>query len=221
MAISGTDINLIENSLINLFNHIPETSSDRSNKRKYERALKSFQDFLSDKQEEVIDIFTDSVRDFITTSDASKIKNRLDKAFQNELGVDLWDRLRSIEYSLTTNERNSVIRSRIDNINSEVRRLRKIIISAKWSRSLEEAEKFVILSQVLDLSDTLTRKALEDIDWSSTNAIKEANLFVYLTLFLLLRFIAMVKGKVTMESLTYTLSLVQVVIEEQEISSFT
>ncbi len=221
MAISGTDINLIENSLINLFNHIPETSSDRCNKRKYERALKSFQDFLADKQEEVIDILTDSVRDFITPSDAGKIKNRLDKAFQNELGVDLRDRLRSIENSLTTNERNSVIRFRIDNINSEVRRLRKIIISAKWSRSLEEAEKFVILSQVLDLSDTLTRKALEDIDWSSTNAIKEANLFVYLTLFLLLRFIAMVKGKVTMESLTYTLSLVQVVIEEQEISSFT
>ena len=210
----------VETPLINFFWRIPNESSDRNKKKRYELTLKKFQKFLSKNQEEIIDILTDSVRDFVTPSDADTLKNRLDQAFQNELGEDLRDKLKSIENSLTPIELNSVIRSRIDEMRNTIDKVRTEILSTNWNDSGIESESLVVLSQILDLSHTLTESALNDINWSSTQATEEANLFAGLAIFLLLRFIAMINGKVTLESLVYTLSLVQIAVEEKKISSF-
>ena len=128
--------------------------------------------------------------------------------------------MKSIENSLDPIEKNSIIKSRIADLKNTIYKVRNDILSTKWNTSEDETERLVILSQTLDLSNTLVESALNDINWNSTQAADEANLFIGLTLFLLLRFIAMVKQKVTLESLIYTLSLVQVAMEEKEITSF-
>lgn len=220
MSLLNVNFNIVERPLLNFFWPIPTESSDRNKKKRYEMMLRKLQVFLREKQEEIIEILTDSVRDFITPSDADKLKNRLDNAFQNELGEDLRDNLKSIENSLEPIEKNSIIKSRIAELKDTIYKVRTDIISTKWNTSEDETESLVILSQTLDLSNTLVESALNDINWNSTQAAEEASLFIGLTLFLLLRFIAMVKQKVTLESLIYTLSLVQVAMEENEITSF-
>ena len=220
MSPLNVNFNIVERPLLNFFWRIPTESSDRNKKKRYEMMLRKLQVFLREKQEEIIEILTDSVRDFITPSDADKLKNRLDNAFQNELGEDLRDNLKSIENSLEPIEKNSIIKSRIAELKDTIYKVRTDIISTKWNTSEDETERLVILSQTLDLSNTLVESALNDINWNSTQAAEEASLFIGLTLFLLLRFIAMVKQKVTLESLIYTLSLVQVAMEEKEITSF-
>ena len=213
MSLLNVNFNIVERPLLNFFWPIPTESSDRNKKKRYEMMLRKLQVFLREKQEEIIEILTDSVRDFITPSDADKLKNRLDNAFQNELGEDLRDNLKSIENSLEPIEKNSIIKSRIAELKDTIYKVRTDIISTKWNTSEDETESLVILSQTLDLSNTLVESALNDINWNSTQAAEEASLFIGLTLFLLLRFIAMVKQKVTLESLIYTLSLVQVAME--------
>ena len=220
MSLLNVNFNIVERPLLNFFWRIPTESSDRNKKKRYEMMLTKLQIFLRGKQEEIIEILTDSVCDFITPSDADKLKNRLDNAFQNELGEDLRDNLKSIENSLDPIEKNSIIKSRIADLKNTIYKVRNDILSTKWNTSEDETERLVILSQTLDLSNTLVESALNDINWNSTQAADEANLFIGLTLFLLLRFIAMVKQKVTLESLIYTLSLVQVAMEEKEITSF-
>jgi hypothetical protein len=220
MSPLNVNFNIVERPLLNFFWRIPTESSDRNKKKRYEMMLTKLQIFLRGKQEEIIEILTDSVCDFITPSDADKLKNRLDNAFQNELGEDLRDNLKSIENSLDPIEKNSIIKSRIADLKNTIYKVRNDILSTKWNTSEDETERLVILSQTLDLSNTLVESALNDINWNSTQAADEANLFIGLTLFLLLRFIAMVKQKVTLESLIYTLSLVQVAMEEKEITSF-
>lgn len=220
VAAFNVNVNIVETPLLNFFLRIPNESSDRNKKKRYELAQRKLQKFLQGKQEEIIEILTDSVRDFITPSDADNLKTRLDNAFQNELKEDLRDNLKAIENSLNPYERNSIIKSRIIEIRDTIGNVRKDILSTKWNSSEEEAERFVILSQTLDLSNTLIESALSDINWNSSQAVEEANLFIGLALFLLLRFIAMIKKKVTLESLIYTLSLVQVAMSEKEISPF-
>ena len=220
MTSLNVNLNGVERPLLNFFWRIPNKSSDRNKKKRYDVAFSKLQIFLNEKQEEIIDILTDSVRDFITPSDAYKLKTRLESAFQNELGEDLRDNLKSIENSLEPMEKNSIIKSKIAELRDTIGKARADILSTKWNTSEDESDIFVILSQTLDLSNTLTESALSDINWNSTQAVEEANLFIGLTLFLVLRFIAMVKKKVSLESLIYTLSLVQVAMEEREISSF-
>jgi hypothetical protein len=219
---TSLNVNLdgVEWPLLNFFLRIPNESSDRNKKKRYEIAFRKLEIFLKEKQQEVIDILTDSVRDFMTPNDAYKLRTRLDSAFQNELGEDLRDNLKSIENSLKPMEKNTIIKSKIVELRETIRQVRIDILSTNWNTSEGDSEKFVTLSQTLDLSNTLTERALSDINWNGTQAVEEANLFIGLSLFLLLRFIAMVKNKVSLESLIYTLSLVQVAMEEREISSF-
>lgn len=220
MALVFADTGHIERAMISSFYRVPETSTDRNKKKRYEKILKSFDEFLRHKSEEVLDALTDSVKDFLTPTDTEAIKDRLDKVFQNELGEDLRDRITAVENSLTVSEKNSVIKSKVRELEKRLSELRGTILSDEWGESEEDTEKYVTLSQVLDLSINLVKYSLDDIDWLSKEAVEDANELIGLAFFLILKFIAMTKEKVTMESLVYALSLVQIALEESEIAPF-
>lgn len=220
MALILADTGHVERAMISSFFHVPETSNDRNKKKRYERMLKSLDVLLMDKSEEMMDALTDAVRDFLTPSDAAEIKNRLDRVFENELGEDLREKLAAVENSLTLSDKNSVIRLKLRELEKRTTDLREEILSGKWEDSQEEAEKYVTLSQVLDLSTNLVRYALDDINWQSTQAVKDANVLIGLAFYLMLKFVAMTKQKVTMESLIYALTMVQLALEESEVAPF-
>lgn len=211
---------LLQKRMLQAFRLIPETSSDRNEAKRYKKVLSKYEDFVALHSDELIEALTDSVRDFLSPNDMRDIKKRFDSIFLNEMGEDLRDTVKAVENSLSPNEKNAVIKSKIRDLKKEVVNVREKILTQNWGTSIEEAERYTILSQVLNLSDSLINWTLEDIDWANHDAIKEANLLIGMVFFLMVKFIAMIKGKVTMESLTYAVSAVQVALNEAEISPF-
>lgn len=76
---------------------------------------------------------------------------------------------------MTHSQRNGVVRERISDLRDELSGFRNQLLEMKWNKSLEEPEMLTVYSQVLDLSDFIMNRVLNDIDWSSSEGFKEAN----------------------------------------------
>ena len=216
----NTYLNALQNKTIQGFNIIPEDSSDRNKAIKYEKALQKFEKFVSDRSDKIIDALTDSVRDFLTPKDMIDMRRKFETIFSSEMGEDLREFIKTMENSLPINERNSIIKSKIIDINKEVNNIRKEILSKNWGISIEETEKFTVLSQMLSLSCSLIQIVIDDINWGSKDSLKDVNFIVGMVFYLIIKFIAMIKGKVTLESLNYAVSTVQVALSDSGISTF-
>ena len=211
---------LLKKIMLQAFHFIPETSSDRNEAKRYKRVLSKYEDFIASHSDELIEVFTDSVRDFLSPSDMKEIKKKLDTIFLNEMGEDLRNIVKPVENSLSPSQKNALIKSKISDLRKEILKIREEILSVNWGSSIEEVEKYTIITQVLYLSETLINWTLEDIDRAKSEAMKESNMLLGMTFFLLLKLLAMIAGKVTMESLTYSISAVQVALNEVDISPF-
>lgn len=216
----GFNISTLQNKTFLAFHSIPKSSHDRNKAKKYEKLLNKFQEFVSEKSDDIIDVLTDSVKDFLTPNDMVSIKKRFEDIFSNEMREDLRDLIKATENSLSMQVKNSIIKSKIMDIKDEVGKVRDQILSNNWGVSIEEAEKYTILAQVLSLSNLLIQWVIDDMDWESKGAIDDANLIMGMIFYLIIKFIAMIKGKVTLESLTYAVSAVQVALNESKISAF-
>ena len=207
---------LLKKIMLQSFHLIPETSSDRNEAKRYKRVLSKYEDFLASHSDELIEAFTDSVRDFLSPNDMKEIKKKLDAIFLNEMGEDLRNTVKPVENSLSPSQKNALIKSKISDLRKEILRIREEILSVNWGSSIEEVEKYTILTQVLYLSETLINWALDDIEWASTDALMEGNMLLGMAFFLILRLLDMTAGKVTTESLTYSISAVQVALNITE-----
>ena len=207
---------LLKKIMLQSFHLIPETSSDRNEEKRYKRVLSKYEDFLASHSDELIEAFTDSVRDFLSPNDMKEIKKKLDAIFLNEMGEDLRNTVKPVENSLSPSQKNALIKSKISDLRKEILRIREEILSVNWGSSIEEVEKYTILTQVLYLSETLINWALDDIEWASTDALMEGNMLLGMAFFLILRLLDMTAGKVTTESLTYSISAVQVALNITE-----
>ena len=207
---------LLKKIMLQSFHLIPETSSDRNEAKRYKRVLSKYEDFLASHSDELIEAFTDSVRDFLSPNDMKEIKKKLDAIFMNEMGEDLRNTVKPVENSLSPSQKNALIKSKISDLRKEILRIREEILSVNWGSSIEEVEKYTILTQVLYLSETLINWALDDIEWASTDALMEGNMLLGMAFFLILRLLDMTAGKVTTESLTYSISAVQVALNITE-----
>ena len=207
---------LLKKIMLQSFHLIPETSSDRNEEKRYKRVLSKYEDFLASHSDELIEAFTDSVRDFLSPNDMKEIKKKLDAIFLNEMGEDLRNTVKPVENSLSPSQKNALIKSKISDLRKEILRIREEILSVNWGSSIEEVEKYTILTQVLYLSETLINWALDEIEWASTDALMEGNMLLGMAFFLILRLLDMIAGKVTTESLTYSISVVQVALNITE-----
>ena len=207
---------LLKKIMLQSFHLIPETSSDRNEAKRYKRVLSKYEDFIASHSDELIEVFTDSVRDFLSPSDMKEIKKKLNTIFLNEMGEDLRNIVKPVENSLSPSKKNALIKSKISDLRKEILKIREEILSVNWGSSIEEVEKYTILTQVLYLSETLINWALDDIEWASTDALMEGNMLLGMAFFLILRLLDMIAGKVTTESLTYSISVVQVALNITE-----
>ena len=207
---------LLKKIMLQSFHLIPETSSDRNEAKRYKRVLSKYEDFIASHSDELIEVFTDSVRDFLSPSDMKEIKKKLDAIFLNEMGEDLRNTVKPVENSLSPSKKNALIKSKISDLRKEILKIREEILSVNWGSSIEEVEKYTILTQVLYLSETLINWALDEIEWASTDALMEGNMLLGMAFFLILRLLDMIAGKVTTESLTYSISVVQVALNITE-----
>ena len=142
------------------------------------------------------------------------------KANLDKMSIELFNRLKSVENSLSSNEKLSVMRGRLNDLNGEITKLRSELLSKRW-KEIDEAQGLTLLSQVLYLSESIIDRVLNDIDRKKSDSLKEINIMMGISLYLLLKFMAMVKKKVTIESLVYALSSVQVFLDYYEVASFT
>ena len=207
---------LLKKIMLQSFHLIPETSSDRNEAKRYKRVLSKYEDFIASHSDELIEVFTDSVRDFLSPSDMKEIKKKLNTIFLNEMGEDLRNIVKPVENSLSPSKKNALIKSKISDLRKEILKIREEILSVNWGSSIEEVEKYTILTQVLYLSETLINWALDEIEWASTDALMEGNMLLGMAFFLILRLLDMIAGKVTTESLTYSISVVQVALNITE-----
>ncbi len=209
----------LENKFFKVLSFIPATSRDRNKKAKYERILKEFEDYLRNHSDEIMDALTDRVKDFITPDEAKQINEKIRNVFENELSKTILDRLKSVENSLSPEDKISILKKRLSDLKEEIESIRNKLLSSRWT-DIEEAANNTVLSEVLYLSKAIIEKILSDIEWESKESLKEANEILGIPLYLILKFIAMTKKKVTMESLTYTMSAAQVIIDYYETAPF-
>jgi hypothetical protein len=220
MVAEVIDIPRLQNKLFKTMSVMPTTFRDRSEKARYEVIIQDYEDFLKAHSEEIIDALTDAVKDFITPSEVSGVNDKLKTIFESELGKRLFQKLKSVEHSLKPADKNSVIKKRLSDLKGEISASRYTLLAKRW-KDPKEAETFTLFSQVLYLSEGIIERILSDIDWGNNEGGEEANMLIGVSLYLILKFIAMLKEKVTMDSLTYAVSAVQVFLEEWEIAPFT
>ncbi len=218
---SATDIYVtdLQNKFLKVLNFMPTTFRDRNERARYERILKEYENYLKSRSDEIMDALTDSVKDFITPDEAKQINEKIRNVFENEVSKDLLKKLKSVENSLSPGDKISVLKKRLSDLKEEIESIRNKLLSSRWT-DIEDAENNTVLSQVLYLSKTIIEKILNDIEWESKEGLKEANELLGIPLYLILKFIAMIKKKVTMESLTYAISAAQVILDYYETAPF-
>ncbi len=209
----------LQNKVFKVLNFMPTSFRTRDEKARYEKILNEYEKYLKSRADEIMDALTDGVRDFITPDEIKRIDEKIKKIFEDKMGVELFDKLKSVENSLSSNEKLSVLRGRLNDLKGEIVKLRSELLSKRW-KEIDEAQVLTLLSQVLYLSESIIDKTLNDIDRKKSDSLKEINIMMGVSLYLLLKFVAMVKKKVTTESLVYSLSGVQVFLDYYEVAVF-
>ena len=220
MMSADTIIPELQNKVFKVLNFMPTSFRTRDEKARYEKILNEYEKYLKSRADEIMDALTDGVKDFITPDEIKRIDEKIRQIFEDKMSIELFNRLKSVENSLSSNEKLSVMRGRLNDLNGEITKLRSELLSKRW-KEIDEAQGLTLLSQVLYLSESIIDRVLNDIDRKKSDSLKEINIMMGISLYLLLKFMAMVKKKVTIESLVYALSSVQVFLDYYEVASFT
>ena len=220
MMSADTIIPELQNKVFKVLNFMPTSFRTRDEKARYEKILNEYEKYLKSRADEIMDALTDGVKDFITPDEIKRIDEKIRQIFEDKMSIELFNRLKSVENSLSSNEKLSVMRGRLNDLKGEITKLRSELLSKRW-KEIDEAQGLTLLSQVLYLSESIIDRVLNDIDRKKSDSLKEINIMMGISLYLLLKFMAMVKKKVTIESLVYALSSVQVFLDYYEVASFT
>ena len=209
------NINL-ENRLLRIFNIVPEKSKNRNKNKSVQKLFTEYNNYLNKHEEEIIDLMTDGVKDLLTPDDLKNIKTKFNNIFENNIDPNLKNKIKNIDSILTIEERNNILVNNLKNLENEISNLKNQIVSADWSESIEIANQYTILSEILNLSLRLIDLTLNYLNKSNNNT----NIFLGMAIFLIIKFIAMTQKKVTEDSLVYSLTAIQIELYNYGASPF-
>lgn len=195
-------------SSVNLFNRIPGNSSDRNRAKIYERYRKKIKDKVLSRADDLMDALTDLVKDFPTEKEIKKAGDLLKEVLKNKEGEDLADQLTSIESSLTQQEKNAVFRDELKQLKNTLDDVINELVKLNWAEvSEEESEKLYAFSQAITTCSNLVDSLLRHLSIDGSADIKQGMLVL---LYPALRANAYLLGKISHESLSMTISAIEV-----------
>ncbi|MHB1470913.1 MAG: hypothetical protein ACYCR2_07880 [Thermoplasmataceae archaeon] len=194
-------------SSINLFNTIPERSSDRNRAKLYDRyRIKVSKQILS-RADEIMDALTELVKDFPDESEIKKSGDLLKEVLKTTEGEDLMERIASLEGTLTQQEKNAVFRDELNKLKKTLESVMKELVKINWAEVTEaDSEKLYALSETISTSNSIIDSLITQLSINSGADIKQG---MSILLYLVLRANAYLLGKISSESLTSTISAIQ------------
>ncbi|MHB8562028.1 MAG: hypothetical protein ACYDAP_12885 [Thermoplasmataceae archaeon] len=194
-------------SSINLFNTIPERSSDRNRAKLYDRyRIKVSKQILS-RADEIMDALTELVKDFPDEREIKKSGDLLKEVLKTTEGEDLMERIASLEGTLTQQEKNAVFRDELNKLKKTLESVMKELVKINWAEVTEaDSEKLYALSETISTSNSIIDSLITQLSINSGADIKQG---MSVLLYLVLRANAYLLGKISSESLTSTISAIQ------------
>lgn len=196
-------------SILRLFENLPShNSKNRAQNRRLERLTIKFEGVISERGKELMDALTDSVKDFPTVQEIERANKLLSEVFNKGVGKELIEKLNAAIASVPVSEKATVIKSRLGVLRSNCNDLLEKIVETDWDSSGNElSEEFYEVAQVMSHSITL----IDSMKYALTiNPNTDVSQGISSLLYLTLRTLAFLLGKVSKDSLRYTVSAVQV-----------
>lgn len=203
---------------VNMFNRIPESSGDRTTARRYERVQKDIREQISSRSDEIMDALTDMVKDYPTEKEIKRADNLLQEVLKSKVYEDdekegdkkmvsLADKIAKLEATVPQHEKNMVYRNELKNLKETLEKVIKELVAINWSDvSEEDSERLYAFSEMVSTSNSIIDSILSEISLNSSADIKQG---MTVLLYLVLRTNAYLLGKITHNSLAWTISAVQ------------
>ena len=194
-------------SSVNLFNSVPENSSNRERAKRFERYRRKIRDQVLSRADDIMETLTDMVKDFPSEKEIKKAGNLLKEVLKTEDGEDLVEKITNIENSLSQQEKNTVFRDELRQLKDTVEKIINELVQINWSEvSEEDSERLYAFSQVISTSNAIIDSLTTQLSINSSTDIKQG---MGALLYLVLRANAYLLGKISHESLSTTISAIQ------------
>ena len=194
-------------SSINLFNTIPERSSDRNRAKLYDRYRIKVSEQILSRADEIMDALTELVKDFPDEKEIKKSGDLLKEVLKTTEDEDLMERIASLEGTPTQQEKNAVFRDELNKLKKSLESVMKELVKINWAEVTEaDSEKLYALSETISTSNSIIDSLITQLSINSGADIKQG---MSILLYLVLRANAYLLGKISSESLTSTISAIQ------------
>lgn len=208
----------LKKNSMNMFNRIPESSENRNRAKLYERYQRIIRDQILSREDEFIDALTDLVKDYPNEKEIKRVEDLFQEVLRVKInergdkdegkkGLDLAERIASFEATIPLTERNMVYREELKNLKKTVEKVIKEIVDFNWSEiSKEDSERLYAFSEVISTSNSIIDSLLSELSINRNVDLKQG---ISVLLYLILRANAYLLGKISHDSLSWTISVIQ------------
>lgn len=137
-----------------------------------------------------------------------KVKiNTSEEADEGKERVSLADRMANLEATIPLKERNIVYREELKELKRTMEKVIKELVEVNWSEvSDEDTERLYAFSEVISTSNSIIDSLLSELSINTDTDVKQG---MSVLLYLVLRANAYLLGKISHDSLTWTISVIQ------------
>lgn len=196
-------------SILHLFADLPVGDpTNRNRDPKILHLLRQLEDVISTRSDELINSLTDAVKDFPTLPEIERANKVTNEIFFEGIGGNLMEKIKTIEDSLTPLQKTAVLKQSLTHLRGVARRVQEEVIALNWSElEADVADSYFVVSQIISTSISLIDSLLDSLVINPNLDVRSGLISI---VYLVLRLDAFLLGKISRESLDYTLSTVQV-----------
>ena len=204
----------LKKSSMNMYNRIPDSSGKRNRALIYKRYQKIMKEQILYREDEFMDVLTDFVKDYPSEKEIKKaedlfmevLKIMINESGEKE-GISLAENIAKLEASITLDERNIVYREELKGLKKTIEKVISEMVKINWAElSEEESERLYAFSEVISTSNSIIDSLLSEL---SLNNRVDVSKGISVLLYLVLRANAYLLGKISHDSLSWTISAVQ------------
>ena len=204
----------LKKSSMNMYNRIPENSGERTRALLYERYQKIMKEQILSRADEFLDVLTDFVKDYPSEKEIKRaedlflevLKIKINESGEKE-GVSLAERIANLEASIPLEERNMVYREELRGLKKTMEKVINEMVKINWAElSEEDSERLYAFSEVISTSNSIIDSLLSELSLNNKKDVKQG---ISVLLYLVLRANAYLLGKISHDSLSWTISAIQ------------
>lgn len=203
---------------VNMFNKIPGSSGNRNRAKIYEHYQKAIKEQILSRADEFMDALTDLVKDYPSEKEIKRAGDLLQEVLKTKFEEDeekederekvsLGEKIARLEATIPQSEKNMVYREELRRLKETVEKVINELVQLNWAEvSEEDSERLYAFSEVISTSNSIIDSILSELSINTNADVKQG---MTVLLYLVLRANAYLLGKITHDSLSWTISAVQ------------